>query len=143
VNKFAQTIYSKRFLEVLDELLDRRVIPTDTAFCKKVDYAQPSLSQIRGGTRDVPLELVGKMFTMFGGNPLYIFTGKGSLLFPMEVVQGVQEPTLEYRSVNADKDLIKTLEQLVETQKGNIEDLRKHVKQLEDYIATLRPKTAS
>jgi hypothetical protein len=142
VSKFVQSVLSQRFLEVLDELLDKRIISSDAAFCAKAEYAPQSLSQIRKGNRDVTLDLVGKLFTLFGGSPLYIFSGNGDRIFPMEVVAGVQEPTLNYRSNDSsDKELIKALERLVQAKDENNQDLRRNVKQLEAYIELLKVKS--
>ena len=149
MSKFIQNIISVRFLEVLDELLDKQLVASDAEFCKETTYSKQSLSQIRGGKRDVTIDLVSKMFTVFKGNPLYILAGKGTKTLTTDLLHIVEEPSTQYESngrSHEDQNVIKTLERLVQSKDDNIKDLRelvqglrKNVSFLEDQLKKSQP----
>lgn len=77
---FHQNTESKRFLRVLDELISKQKVKNDSDFCKSMGYSAQSFSQIRKGKRDVTVELLSKLFSKYAGNPIFIFSGEGSLI---------------------------------------------------------------
>lgn len=137
MSKFEQSVISQRFLEVVDELLDKRIIDSVSSFCNRVEYHPQSMSQIRAGKRDVTIELLSKLFIEFGGNPVYILSGKGDKLLSDETISLIKEPPSNYEKSGHQKSLIETLERLVQSKDGNINDLRSTVARLEKYIALL------
>jgi hypothetical protein len=137
VSKFVQSVISQRFLEVLDELLDKRIVESVATFCARTEYAPQSMSQIRAGKRDVTLELISKMFSEFGGNPIYIVGGTGEKILSAETMSMVQEPRTDYTNGSGDKQLIETLERLLKSKEDNLADLRATVARMEKYITLL------
>lgn len=124
MSKFTQNIISVRFLEVLEELINKRIVESIAEFCKRINYQPQSMSQIKGGKRDVTVELISKLFSLFNGNPIYILSGKGSRILNPEILSVVEEERILYGSGD-EKLTIQTLEKLVNAKEDIILLLRK------------------
>ncbi|PZR13161.1 MAG: hypothetical protein DI539_19535 [Flavobacterium psychrophilum] len=90
---FYQNIESKRFLEVVDELINNHNVNNDAHFCKTMEFSAQSFSQIRKGKRDVTVDLLSKLVSRYSGNPIFIFTGVGDLL--LNKVSGPKQTTTQ------------------------------------------------
>jgi hypothetical protein len=132
VTKFKQNIVSVRFLEVLDELIDKQIVNNTADFCRRAGYSLQSMTKIKNGQRDVTLDLVGKLFTMFNGSPIYLLSGKGSKLLTDRILSH-----LKGESSNAhhdDQPDTQTLEELIESKNVIISLLQKDNIRLENEL---------
>jgi hypothetical protein len=134
VPEFVQNIISVRFLEVLDELIDKRIVESAADFCKKIDYTPQSLSAIRSGKRDVTVDLISKLLTVYNGNPLYVLNGRGPKLVSPEILTMVEEERVFYPSKSDERSTVQTLEKLVETKNEVILLLKREVSRLEEQL---------
>jgi hypothetical protein len=132
--KFKQNIVSARFLEVLDELISKGSVESVAAFCKLIDYSKASMSQLKSGKRDVTIELVSKLLTEFRGNPIYIFTGKGSKILNDYTLSIVEDEKATYGEGGDDRKTIKVLEELIASKNDNITMLKERVADLQKQL---------
>ncbi|HTH58262.1 MAG TPA: hypothetical protein VL728_19585 [Cyclobacteriaceae bacterium] len=77
MKNFEQSIESKRFMSVVDDLIKKRIVTSDADFCRKIDYAKQSFSQLRKEKINVSIDLVSKLLTIFDANPVFILSGVG------------------------------------------------------------------
>jgi transcriptional regulator with XRE-family HTH domain len=80
MSEFIQNIVSQRFRDVLELIQKEYLIGSMVDFCDKIDYSRQSLNEILKGRRDVTIEVLRKLFTIFPVNPTYIFTGEKPIL---------------------------------------------------------------
>lgn len=134
--EFTQNTESKRFLRVVDELIARRIVDNAATFCRQVNFDNKSFSHIKTGKRNVPIELIGKLYTIFAGNPIFIVSGKGSLLIDDHEpgAQVVQEPSVSYQS---NPEEVKRLNSVIDSMVSNAQVNMKYVKSLEEKIRRL------
>lgn len=134
--EFTQNTESKRFLRVVDELINRKIVDNAATFCRQVNFDSKSFSHIKTGKRNVPIELIGKLYSIFAGNPIFIVSGKGSLLIDdiEPGVQVVQEPSASYQSNHEE---IKRLNSVIDSMVSNAQVNMKYVKSLEEKIKRL------
>lgn len=118
---------TKRFLEVLDELIRNRVADNMKTICLTLGYQQQNLSQMREGKREVTLLLIVKVYEEFGGSPMYILFNEG------EKILADRKLNLEGNKTAMDDSqttLVKKLEDLVESKNDYIALLKKEVERL-------------
>jgi hypothetical protein len=142
VTNFNQNIISVRFLEVLDELIDKRIVENMADFCKKVEYTPQSMSQIRNGKRDVTIDLISKLFTEFKGSPFYVLSGRGPKILEEATLSVVEEGLASY-GVHSDNKTVQILEEMVETKNDIIAMLKKEVARLEQLAQEKKQKVKS
>lgn len=90
-------------MQILDDMINTQKVKNDAAFCKEVGYAAQSLSNIRAGTRNVPIELISNLFSKYRGNPIFIFAGEGELYYRSEQTASVEESRQPYGTRNSRK----------------------------------------
>lgn len=118
---------SRRFLEILDMLLDEHAADNMKTICTRLGYQQQNLSQMREGKRDVTLALIMKLYQEYKGNPLYILLGEGEKILDDKDIN-VQRNKSAIDETNA--GLVKRLEELVESKNDYITLLKKEVERL-------------
>ncbi|HEY8937490.1 MAG TPA: hypothetical protein VIM65_19830 [Cyclobacteriaceae bacterium] len=133
--EFEQNIVSKRFLEVFDELQQSGQVNNVKEFCKRLDYAPQSMSQIKAGKRDITIEIIIKIFHEFNGNPVYILFGYGSKLVEPNSIPVMPHATTIRNSGNIeDSKLVQKLEDLVEAKNEFIESLKREIERLNSEL---------
>ena len=132
---------TKRFLEVLDKLVEEHAADNMKMICVKLGYQQQNLSQLREGKREVTLLLIMRLYQEFHGNPVYILLGEGDKILTDQKLN-TQKSKL---SEDANAGLVKRLEELVESKNDYIALLKKENERLtieldskEKYIALLK-----
>ncbi|HHM21354.1 MAG TPA: LexA family transcriptional regulator [Bacteroidetes bacterium] len=73
------SIVTQRFLKCLGKLKEDGRIRSARQFALSLDYLPQSLSQIQKGNRDVTIELIRKAVEAYNFNPVYLFTGDGTM----------------------------------------------------------------
>ncbi|MFZ6011186.1 MAG: hypothetical protein ACOYXT_12640 [Bacteroidota bacterium] len=127
---------SVRFLEVLDELLEKEVVENMKVICKKLDYQPQSMSQIKNGKRDVTLQLVIKLYYEFGGNPIYVLLGDGNKILESSKHPSIPKNSVSLDSSSVERKYIKRLEDLVDSKIEIISLLKKEVERLQTQHGT-------
>lgn len=151
MTEFNQNIESKRFLKVLDHLIDKQIVKNDADFCKSVGYSPQSFSQVRKGKRDVTTELISKLFTVYQGNPIFIFSESGPLLYKqqenyaMVAEHGEKYPTAKREREHEEllKELIQQnirMEKLVESYANQATVSVKYTKVLEEQLEQFKQR---
>ena len=136
MTKFKQNIVSVRFLEVLDELINKQIVNNTADFCRRAGYSLQSMTKIKNGQRDVTLDLVGKLFTMFNGSPIYLLSGKGNKILTDRVLSHLEdgESSLHTNGVRHDDPDTQTLEELIASKNVIISLLQKDNSRLESEL---------
>ena len=73
------SIVTDRFIKCHDKLREEGKVRSSRQFALSLDYLPQSLSEILKGRRDVTIELLRKAVEEYNLNPLYIFTGEGTM----------------------------------------------------------------
>jgi phage repressor protein C with HTH and peptisase S24 domain len=73
------SIVTQRFVKCHDKLREMGKVRSSRQFSLALDYLPQSLSEILKGRRDVTIELLRKAIEEFNFNPVYIFTGEGTM----------------------------------------------------------------
>ena len=114
MSKIEQHPITKRYLEVIDHLIDKQIVKNLADFCKRVDFNIQSMSQIKRGERNVTIELLSKLFTTFNGNPVYLLSGTGDKVIQSKNQNDLNEPEARYNIGKGADRTIKLLEELLE-----------------------------
>ncbi len=69
---------TKRFLVCLEKLVEERHVRSKRHFALSIGYHAQGISEMLGGRRDVPLELIEKAVNLYRFNPHFLFSGEGS-----------------------------------------------------------------
>jgi phage repressor protein C with HTH and peptisase S24 domain len=72
-------IITERFIKCHDKLREDGKVRSSRQFALALDYLPQSLSEILKGRRDVTIELLRKSIEEYNFNPVYIFTGEGTM----------------------------------------------------------------
>jgi hypothetical protein len=137
VSKFVQNIISVRFMEVVEALIEKRIVNNLAQFCKKVDYPPQSMSQIKAGKRDVTIDLVSKLFNQYKGSPMYLLSGKGPKIFDDQTLSVVEEGITEYIPQTADRSTFRHLEDIINSKDKVITVYEEKITEQKDKIAEL------
>lgn len=78
------SIVTDRFIKCHDKLREDGKIRSSRQFALALDYLPQSLSEILKGRRDVTIELLRKAIEEYDFNPVYIFTGEGTMFMGKE-----------------------------------------------------------
>lgn len=78
------SIVTDRFIKCHDKLREDGKVRSSRQFALALDYLPQSLSEILKGRRDVTIELLRKSVEEFNFNPVYIFTGEGTMFMSKE-----------------------------------------------------------
>jgi hypothetical protein len=70
---------TKRFLECLDQLILDGKVRSKRHFALTIGYHAQGISEMIANRRDAPLDLIEKSVSKFRFNPIYLFTGQGTL----------------------------------------------------------------
>lgn len=147
MSKFIQNAVSKRVIAVYKELFAKDMVKGPADFCRHMEYQHQSWSQVEKGVRNVPVEVLSKLFTVFDVSPEYIFTGKGAKFSKSDGI--VNEPEILY-TVAEKNQVIETLKELIETQKQAIAEYKdkliekdKRIAATEKVIVLLEDKITS
>lgn len=73
------SIVTQRFIKCHNKLRENKAVKSSRQFAVDIDYLPQSLSEILKGRRDVTIEVLRKSVEMFKINPIYLFTGEGSM----------------------------------------------------------------
>jgi phage repressor protein C with HTH and peptisase S24 domain len=73
------SVITQRFIKCHNKLRENKTIKSSRQFAVEIDYLPQSLSEILKGRRDVTIEVLRKTVEMFKINPIYLFTGEGSM----------------------------------------------------------------
>jgi hypothetical protein len=77
-------VVTQRFIRCHNKLRENKTIKSSRQFALELDYLPQSLSEILKGRRDVTIEVIRKAIEIYRMNPLFIFTGEGSLFLQEE-----------------------------------------------------------
>ena len=81
------SVVTQRFIKFHNRLRENKTIKSSRQFAMELDYLPQSLSEILKGRRDVTIELIRKAVEIYKLNPIFIFTGEGSLILSDEMNQ--------------------------------------------------------
>lgn len=73
------SIVTDRFINCHDKLREEGKVRSSRQFALALDYLPQSLSEILKGRRDVTIELLRKAVEVYNLNPMYIFSGEGTM----------------------------------------------------------------
>lgn len=73
------SIVTDRFINCHDKLREEGKVRSSRQFALALDYLPQSLSEILKGRRDVTIELLRKAVEVYNLNPVYIFSGEGTM----------------------------------------------------------------
>lgn len=73
------SIVSNRFIECIKLLLSEGKVRSRRQFALSLDFHPQNLAEICRGKRDVPIELLRKAIEVYRMNPLYLYSGEGSI----------------------------------------------------------------
>lgn len=73
------SVVTQRFIKCHDKLREQGKVRSSRQFALALDYLPQSLSEILKGRRDVTIELLRKAIEEFNINPMYVFTGEGTM----------------------------------------------------------------
>jgi phage repressor protein C with HTH and peptisase S24 domain len=96
-------IVTERFIKCHEKLKDEGIIRSSRQFAKEVKFIPQSLSEILNGKRDVTIELLRKSIEVFHFNPIYVFTGRGSMFLDPEDSDGFKVLTVVTDSDNRER----------------------------------------
>ena len=82
------SIVTDRFIKCHDKLREQGKVRSSRQFALALDYLPQSLSEILKGRRDVTIELLRRAIEQYNLNPIYIFTGEGSIFRSSDENQG-------------------------------------------------------
>ncbi|MBK9735698.1 MAG: LexA family transcriptional regulator [Saprospiraceae bacterium] len=95
-------IVTERFIICIEKLKEKNEIKSARQFALAVDYHPQNLNDILKGKRDVTIDLIKNACEIFRINPLYIFTGNGSMFIDEDIEQN-----------SSSKPIVKSLEKIV------------------------------
>lgn len=81
------SVVSERFITCVEKLKERHEIKSIRQFALNVEYHPQNLNDIIKGKRDVTIELIKNACETYRINPVYIFTGMGSMFSDGEIYQ--------------------------------------------------------
>ncbi|HUR31120.1 MAG TPA: S24 family peptidase [Saprospiraceae bacterium] len=81
---------TRRFLLCLDKLVACGTVRSRRQFAIATGYHAQGLSEMAAERRDAPLELIEKAVKIFRFNPVYLFSGNGSLFLQETAEEGLQ-----------------------------------------------------
>lgn len=73
------SVVTDRFVKCHDELRKQGKVRSSRQFAINLDYLPQSLSEILKGRRDVTIELLRKAVEVYSFNPVFVFTGEGTM----------------------------------------------------------------
>ena len=73
------SLVTQRFIKCQNKLREDGKVRSSRQFALALDYLPQSLSEIMKGRRDVTIELVRKAVETFEFNPVYLFSGEGTM----------------------------------------------------------------
>ncbi|TAK36049.1 MAG: peptidase S24 [Saprospiraceae bacterium] len=73
------SIVTQRFINCHDKLREDGKVRSSRQFALALDYLPQSLSEVLKGRRDVTIELLRRAVEEYDINPMYIFTGEGTM----------------------------------------------------------------
>ena len=82
------SIVTARFIECHDRLKAEKKVRSSRQFALECDYHPQNLNEILKGNRDAPLELIRLAVEKFRINPLYLYSGEGTMFLDDENVGG-------------------------------------------------------
>ena len=88
------SIVTERFIKCLDKLKEDGKIRSSRQFAMSLDYLPQSLSEIQKGRRDVTIELLRKSVETYELNPIYLFTGEGTMFLSGEHTTAFRQLTV-------------------------------------------------
>lgn len=95
-------IVTDRFVLCLENLKERNEVKSARQFAIAVDYHPQNLNDIIKGKRDVTIDLIKNATEIFKINPVYIFTGQGSMFLDSDDI-------LQFASTSAPLSLEKII----------------------------------
>ncbi len=88
------SIITQRFIKSHDKLRENGKVRSSRQFALSLDYLPQSLSEILKGRRDVTIELLRKAVETYELNPIYLFTGEGTMFLTGEENSGFRLLTI-------------------------------------------------
>lgn len=82
------SIVTQRFIKCHNKLREDGKVRSSRQFALSLDYLPQSLSEILKGRRDATIELVRKAVEVYGFNPVYLFSGEGTMFMTGEENRG-------------------------------------------------------
>jgi len=73
------SIVTQRFINCHDKLKEDGKVRSSRQFALALDYLPQSLSEVLKGRRDVTIELLRRAVEEYDINPMYVFTGEGTM----------------------------------------------------------------
>jgi len=117
----------QRIEQVITFLIKKGKVKNPTDFAKKMPFDTGSLSKIRGGEREVPVELLQKIHDTYNIARNFLFEGKGDI---------------ENKKIEIDEELYYKLLAENTAMKESIEAMKVTINAQEITIAGLRNSTA-
>lgn len=99
------SIVTQRFVKCHDKLKQENRIKSSRQFAISLDYLPQSLSEILRGRRDVTIELIRKAVQVYKVNPVFLYTGEGSMFASEEEKRDVRVLTVLSNS-NAEERIV-------------------------------------
>lgn len=93
------SIITDRFINCHNKLREDGKIRSSRMFALTLDYLPQSLSEILKGRRDVTIELLRKAVEEYNFNPVYLFTGEGTMF-----ITGDENKSFRVLTVVTDRD---------------------------------------
>jgi phage repressor protein C with HTH and peptisase S24 domain len=87
-------IVTQRFIKCHNRLRENKTIKSSRQLALELEYLPQSLSEILKGRRDVTIELIRKAVEVYKINPIYLFTGEGSMFLGDEDNKGLRVLTV-------------------------------------------------
>ena len=78
------SVVTQRFIKCHNKLRENKTVKSSRQFAVDIDYLPQSLSEILKGRRDVTIEVLRKSVEAFNINPIYLFTGEGTMFLTGE-----------------------------------------------------------
>jgi phage repressor protein C with HTH and peptisase S24 domain len=97
------SVITQRFVKCHDKLKDNNIIRSSRQFAMILEYLPQSLSEILKGRRDVTIELLRKSVEIYKFNPVYLFTGEGSMFLTEEDHKSFRVLTIVTNSQNDER----------------------------------------
>jgi len=78
------SVVTERFIKCHDTLREEKRVRSSRQFALSLEYLPQSLSEILKGRRDVTIELIRKAVATYRINPVFLYTGEGSMFMSDE-----------------------------------------------------------
>lgn len=97
------SVVTQRFIKCHNKLREDGKVRSSRQFALSLDYLPQSLSEILKGRRDATIELIRKSVETYGFNPVYLFSGEGTMFMTGEENRGFRLLTVVTDETNDER----------------------------------------